>query len=137
MIKVFIDGKSGTTGLRIYDRLNLRSDVTIITLPEEVRHDPEARREAIKSADAAFFCLPDDAARESAGLAGDSDTVILESLLDGATAFRSFRRSAKPRCAPQSASPFRDATQAASAHLSRRLRRRGSSKRMRICRRFR
>lgn len=42
MIKVFIDGKSGTTGLRIYDRLNLRSDVTIITLPEEVRHDPEA-----------------------------------------------------------------------------------------------
>ena len=66
MIKVFIDGKSGTTGLRIYDRLNLRSDVTIITLPEEVRHDPEARREAIKSADAAFFCLPDDAARESA-----------------------------------------------------------------------
>ena len=78
MIKVFIDGKSGTTGLRIYDRLNLRSDVTIITLPEEVRHDPEARREAIKSADAAFFCLPDDAARESAGLAGDSDTVILD-----------------------------------------------------------
>ena len=78
MIKVFIDGKSGTTGLRIYDRLNLRSDVTVITLSEEVRHDPEARREAIKSADAAFFCLPDDAARESAGLAGDSDTVILD-----------------------------------------------------------
>ena len=142
MIKVFIDGKSGTTGLRIYDRLNLRSDVTIITLPEEVRHDPEARREAIKSADAAFFCLPDDAARESALpeiriRLFSTHRPRIEPLPDGATAFRSFRRSEKPRCAPRSVSPFRDVTQAASAHLSRRLRRRGSSKRMRTCRRFR
>lgn len=78
MTKIFIDGKSGTTGLRIYERLGKRSDIEIITLPEEKRHDPDYRREAIFAADAAFFCLPDDAARESAALAEGSDTVILD-----------------------------------------------------------
>ena len=78
MTKIFIDGKSGTTGLRIYDRLAEREGIELITLPEEHRHDPEYRREAIAEADAAFFCLPDDAARESAALAEGTDTVILD-----------------------------------------------------------
>ena len=78
MTKVFIDGKSGTTGLRIYERLGKRSDIEIITLPEEKRHDSACRRDAIFAADAAFLCLPDDAARESAALAEGSGTVILD-----------------------------------------------------------
>lgn len=78
MTKIFIDGKSGTTGLRIYERLDKRDDIEIITLPEDKRHDPDYRRDAIHAADAAFFCLPDDAARESAALAEGSDTVILD-----------------------------------------------------------
>ena len=78
MKKVFIDGSAGTTGLRIYERLESRPDLTLIRLSEDRRKDPEARREAILSADVAFLCLPDDAAREAVALAGDCDTVIID-----------------------------------------------------------
>ena len=37
MKKIFIDGKAGTTGLRIYERLENRKDIEIITLSEEVQ----------------------------------------------------------------------------------------------------
>ena len=78
MTKVFIDGSAGTTGLRIRERLGSRPDLTLVQLSEERRKDPEARREAILSADVAFLCLPDDAAREAVALAGDGDTVIID-----------------------------------------------------------
>ena len=78
MIKVFIDGSAGTTGLRIADRLASRQDVELIKLPEEFRKDPGARRDAICSADVAFLCLPDDAAREAVALVGDTDTKIID-----------------------------------------------------------
>ena len=78
MTKVFIDGSAGTTGLRIRERLAARDDISLITLPEELRKDPDARREALTSADIAFLCLPDAAAIEAVELAGDSDTVIID-----------------------------------------------------------
>ncbi len=78
MTKVFIDGSAGTTGLRIYERLGARDDITLITLPEEKRKDPAARREALNSCDVAFLCLPDDAARESVSLVTNPDTVIID-----------------------------------------------------------
>ena len=37
---VFIDGKEGTTGLRIFDRLAERGEFSLLTLPEEKRKDP-------------------------------------------------------------------------------------------------
>ena len=46
-VKIFIDGQAGTTGLRIHERLADRNDLTMITLTEETRKDPEARRAAI------------------------------------------------------------------------------------------
>ena len=41
MKKVFIDGKAGTTGLRIFDRLQARTEVQLLTLPEEERNLPQ------------------------------------------------------------------------------------------------
>lgn len=76
--KIFIDGKEGTTGLRIFDRLANRADVEMITLPEETRKDPEARRACLHEADIAILCLPDAASRESVSLAEGSKVRILD-----------------------------------------------------------
>ncbi len=78
MKSVFIDGQAGTTGLRIRERLALREDITLITLPEEQRKDAEARSRAISSSDVTFLCLPDDAAREAVTLCKNPDTVIID-----------------------------------------------------------
>ena len=76
--RIFIDGKEGTTGLRIFDRLAGRSDITMLTLPEEKRKDPAARRECLHEADIAILCLPDAAARESVALSEGSKARILD-----------------------------------------------------------
>lgn len=76
--KVFIDGKDGTTGLRIYERLASRTDLTVISLPDETRKDPEARRACLHEADIAILCLPDAAARESVQLAEGAKVRILD-----------------------------------------------------------
>ncbi|MBQ6647196.1 MAG: N-acetyl-gamma-glutamyl-phosphate reductase [Clostridia bacterium] len=78
MNKAFIDGSSGTTGLRIEQRLSERGDIEIIKLPEELRKDTGARRDALNSSDVAFLCLPDAAAQESAELVENLNTVIID-----------------------------------------------------------
>ncbi|MGO0629103.1 N-acetyl-gamma-glutamyl-phosphate reductase [Pseudomonas sp. SAR267] len=60
---VFIDGDQGTTGLQIHARLQGRTDLRLLTLPQAERKDPQRRADAINSADIALLCLPDDAAR--------------------------------------------------------------------------
>jgi len=76
--KIFIDGKEGTTGLRIFDRLAGRDDISMLTLPEEKRKDPAARRECLHEADIAILCLPDAAAKESVALSEGSKARILD-----------------------------------------------------------
>lgn len=83
-IKVFIDGREGTTGLGIFSRLSGREDIIVTVLPEETRKSPEARKKAINESDITVLCLPDDAARESVSLVQNPDTVIL----DASTAHR-------------------------------------------------
>ena len=78
MTKVFIDGSSGTTGLRIHQRLAQRSDIELISLPDEKRKAPEYVKAAINESDITFLCLPDDAAIEAAAMAENPDTVILD-----------------------------------------------------------
>ena len=78
MAKVFIDGSAGTTGLRIYERLAERKDLEMISLSEQYRKDPAARRDALNTADIAFLCLPDAAAIEAVSLADDPNTVIID-----------------------------------------------------------
>lgn len=65
MYNIFIDGNQGTTGLRIFERIGERDDIRLLTLPDELRKDPAARREALNSCDIAFLCLPDAAAVEA------------------------------------------------------------------------
>lgn len=86
MAAVFIDGEAGTTGLQVRGRLEQRSDLELITLPEEQRKDAAARAEAINAADAVILCLPDEAAIEAASLvAPDNDRTVL---IDASTAHR-------------------------------------------------
>ncbi len=78
MTKVFIDGSSGTTGLRIRERLCNRKDIELIALDEARRKEARARRDAFQKADVAFLCLPDAAAIEAVELAKDSGAVIID-----------------------------------------------------------
>ncbi len=84
MKKVFIDGSAGTTGLRIFERLSARDDIQLITLPDELRKDANARKKALNSADVAFLCLPDDAAREAVAMVENENVTVI----DASTAHR-------------------------------------------------
>ena len=78
MKKIFIDGSACTTGLRIYERIGARADLEMIVLPEALRKDPNARKEAINSADVAFLCLPDDVARESVSFVENPSVTVID-----------------------------------------------------------
>lgn len=78
MKKVFIDGSAGTTGLRICERLAERHDIELTVLPEALRKDPAARRDALNAADVAFLCLPDAAAVEAVGMMENPKTVVID-----------------------------------------------------------
>ena len=41
---IFIDGREGTTGLQIYDRLTPRQDIELLLIDEEKRKDPAERK---------------------------------------------------------------------------------------------
>ena len=62
--KIFVDGSSGTTGLRIADRLAERDEFEILKISAADRKDVHARAAVINESDLSFLCLPDDAARE-------------------------------------------------------------------------
>ena len=64
MKKVFIDGSAGTTGLKIFERFQNRSDLELLTIPEADRKNLDARIAKVCEADISFLCLPDAASRE-------------------------------------------------------------------------
>ena len=82
--KVYIDGKEGTTGLQIYQRLGSRSDIELLLIDEDKRKDTAERKKLLNAADIAFLCLPDAAAVEAVGLVENPDTRII----DASTAHR-------------------------------------------------
>jgi N-acetyl-gamma-glutamyl-phosphate reductase len=76
--RVYIDGHAGTTGLRIRDWMAERSDLELLVPPMEGRKDPAIRRKFIADANVVVLCLPDDASREAAAWAGESNTRVLD-----------------------------------------------------------
>ena len=82
-VKVFIDGSSGTTGLRIADRLAAQPEIELLSISAEGRKDVNERAKVINSADLAFLCLPDAASKEVMPLLRPDVKV-----LDTSTAFR-------------------------------------------------
>jgi N-acetyl-gamma-glutamyl-phosphate reductase len=84
MKKIFIDGAAGTTGLKLHERLKIRTDLEIIEIEPALRRNTETRRRMINESDVTFLCLPDEAAREAVTLCNNPDTIII----DASTAHR-------------------------------------------------
>src|SRR5215831_14822135 len=82
--KIFIDGRHGTTGLKIHERLKDRPDIELLELPMADRKDLAKRVSIAKAADIAVLCLPDSAAKELVAALGDADTCVI----DASTAHR-------------------------------------------------
>lgn len=82
--KVFVDGLSGTTGLKIHERLALYNELEMITIDYEKRRDAKERAKCLNEADIVFLCLPDDAAKEAVNLVTNPNTRII----DASTAYR-------------------------------------------------
>lgn len=83
MVKVYIDGQEGTTGLKILERFKDRNDIELLKIDEDKRKDADERKKLINSADFTFLCLPDAAAKEAVAMAGDKVRII-----DASTAHR-------------------------------------------------
>ena len=78
MVKIFIDGEAGTTGLQIRDRLKDIKDIEMIHLKGDQRKDISAREEMLNIADLVILCLPEDASKEAVGLIHNSRTKIID-----------------------------------------------------------
>lgn len=83
MVKVYIDGQEGTTGLKILERFKDRNDIELLRIDEDKRKDNDERKKMINSSDFTFLCLPDAAAKEAVAMAGDKVRII-----DASTAHR-------------------------------------------------
>ena len=81
---IFIDGREGTTGLQIEERLAARQDIELIAIDEDKRKDPAERKKFLNAADLVFLCLPDDAAREAVAMIDNPHTRVI----DASTAHR-------------------------------------------------
>ncbi len=82
--KIYIDGKEGTTGLQIYERLGSRDDLELLLIDEDKRKDPAERKKFLNAADLVFLCLPDAAAKEAVAMIENAHTRVI----DASTAHR-------------------------------------------------
>lgn len=78
MKKVFIDGKDGTTGLKIFKRFENRNDIELLLIDSDKRKDAGERARLINESDITFLCLPDAASIEAVSLVENSNTKIID-----------------------------------------------------------
>lgn len=78
MTKVFIDGKDGTTGLKIFERFQHRRDIELLQIDGALRKNTAERKRLLNNADICFLCLPDAAARESVSLIENGHTAVID-----------------------------------------------------------
>ncbi len=84
MVRVFVDGHEGTTGLRIHEYLAERADIELLVIDSDKRKDAAERARLLNAADVAFLCLPDAAAKEAVALITNPNTCVI----DASTAHR-------------------------------------------------
>jgi N-acetyl-gamma-glutamyl-phosphate reductase len=82
--KVFIDGESGTVGLKIYERLGSRADIELLKIAPELSENAEEREKFLNAADFVFLCLPDEIAIQAVAMTENPNTRII----DASTAHR-------------------------------------------------
>ena len=73
---IYIDGSSGTTGLRINQILKNHDKVSIIKIDEKYRKNEKYRLDAIKNSDLSILCLPDKESAHIAQWFNDGDKII-------------------------------------------------------------
>lgn len=78
MKKVFIDGKDGTTGLKIFKRFENRNDIELLLIDSDKRKDAKERARLINESDITFLCLPDAASIEAVSLVENDNTKIID-----------------------------------------------------------
>lgn len=83
-VKVYIDGQEGTTGLKILERFNGRTDIEILKIDPEKRKDSAERKKLINASDFTILCLPDAASIEAVSFIENENTRII----DASTAHR-------------------------------------------------
>ena len=84
MYQIFIDGKEGTTGLQIFERLRVMDDIEILQIESQKRKNEAEKREVIREADLVVLCLPDEMSKKVVRANSDMSVKVI----DASTAFR-------------------------------------------------
>lgn len=87
MMKVYIDGQAGTTGLALEERLMELAktvEMKLLKIAQHLRKDVAERKRLLNQADVVFLCLPDVAAKEAVAMIENPDTIVI----DASTAHR-------------------------------------------------
>ena len=76
--KIFIDGRGGVVGAKIYGWLSERDDLEFLLIDPDKRRDVEERRRFLNAADLVLLCLPEDTAQQAVELVENPKTRILD-----------------------------------------------------------